>query len=174
MSDLTGKHITYRLEYKPDIESMCSSNVPVHLHAVSESISTSGHGHSDGPRLRREVRSVSNTLYKFHPYYDTRTPSLVQKYQLSASERQDTKGADLRTEHGAKAAKLLGVLALPVCACVLLVVCSLASVPPVFVIRVCSCGCLLRCLAVLTLLLCPLALSPQFLKRLTGARPKNR
>ena len=49
----------------------------------------------------------------------------------------------------------VGGPALPVCACVLLVFCSLASVPPVFVFR--SCGCLLRCLAVLPLLLCPLA-----------------
>ena len=48
------------------------------------------------------------------------------------------------------------------CACVSLVFCSLASVPPVFVVRVCSCGCLLRCLAVLPLSLCPLALSPLF------------
>ena len=114
-------------------------------------------------RLRREIRSVSNTLFKFHPCYDPRTPSLVQKYQLCACERQDTKGADLRTEHEATVANCWGVRALPVCACVLLVFCSLASVLPVFVIRVCSCGCLLRCLAVLPLLLCPLALSPPFL-----------
>ena len=56
------------------------------------------------------------------------TPSLVWKYQLCASERKDTKGADPKTEHGAKVSTVLG-LALPVCACLLLVFCSLASVP---------------------------------------------
>ena len=96
-----------------------------------------------------------------------RTPSLV------AIERKDTKGADPRTERGVSVANCWEGLALPVCACVSLVFRSLASVPPVFVVRVCSCGFLLRCLAVLPLSLCPLALSPLFFT-FDGHRPKNR
>ena len=91
-----------------------------------------------------------------------RTPSLVQKHQQCASERQVTQGADRGPSMGHKL-QTVGGLALLVCACVSLVFCSLVSVPPAFVVRVCSCGCLLRCLAVLPLSLCPLAFSPQFL-----------
>ena len=123
-------------------------------------------------RLRRKIRSVSNTENKFHPCCDTlfdekgqvqkyqhieervrsrrtpllvqkyqriketarskQTPSLVQKYQLHASECQDAKVADRRTEHGEKNYKLA---ALPLCACVSLVYCSLAVVPLTCVVR---------------------------------------
>ena len=46
-----------------------------------------------------------------------RTPSLVQKYQQSASESQDTWGADPRTEHGAKVANCWGAGCAGVCLC---------------------------------------------------------
>ena len=104
-----------------------------------------------------------------------RAPSLVQKHQLCANERQDTKGADPRTEHGANVGQggLLGgcrcVPALPVCAFV-----SLASilVPPAFVVRDLLWGaccaawlcCRFRCARLRSLL---------FSLRLTGHRPKN-
>ena len=93
---------------------------------------------------------MSNTLYKFHPCYDTRTPSLVQKYQLCASERQDTKGADLRTERGAKVANCWGAGSAGVCLC-------FAGLLLLGFCFPCFCHPLLWVLAV------PACLSPQFL-----------
>ena len=115
---------------------------------------------------------MSNTLYKFHPSYDTRTPSLVQKYQQCACEREVTMGAELRTKHGAKVANCGEEPALPVCACVLLVFCSLAPVPLVLVFR--SCGGLLRCLRCVAVFAVPACVVPSISSRLTGTRPKNR
>ena len=129
------------------------------------------------PRLRKKIRSVSNTLNTFHramihSLMRRARPIVHRRFSrsTSASKRGPVQNGHPRwsrstnyapvsakiqrapTQNRAwgKSCKLLGEPALPVFACVSLV-----------------CSCLLRCLAVLPLSLCPLALS-SISSRLTG------
>ena len=49
----TGTHVP---SMSPTSENLLFENVLVHLHAVSESIITSGHGHSDGQVAQEDTK----------------------------------------------------------------------------------------------------------------------
>ena len=124
---MTEWYTTFRLEYKPDIRCMCSSNVPVHLHAVSESISTSGQGHSDGQGCAGRYEAGATRFFKFHPRFDTLMDATgqVQTYTLVGPEEPTVrqwapryKGRRPEDRAWGKSCKLLGRPALRECACV--------------------------------------------------------
>ena len=115
--------------------------------------------------VKGDTKRSQNAFQIFYPCHDTRAPSFFQKYQQCASECQVTKGADLRTEHGAKVANCWGGR---LCRCVLVFCWSSAR----------HRGVLLRVLVALlgrvAAFAVPACVVPSISLHLTGTRPKNR
>ena len=120
------------------------------------------------PRWSRSTNASKRGPGLFgHPRWSRSTNSC-------ASERKDTKGADPKPSMGQKL-QTLGRAALPsLCLCLPGFCAPWLPFPLSLSSGVCSCGCLLRCLAVLPLsLYLPACVVPSISSRLTGTVPRT-